>query len=206
MWDEAREVSRHLGPVDPTPPGFRPEGESILARTWATILAHGLVWIVFGVVVLMWPDLGLDTLVVSIAACALVHGALSGATAIALPFGRARAWVVLDAVIAIVVGVALLAWPDIQTTLVLVVVAAWAIVLGVVQMIEAHVLPFSGERATLLVWTGIVAVTFGVVMLIETRDGALANAALIAAFAIVTGVLQSAFAIDLRRLSRRAMS
>jgi hypothetical protein len=74
MWDEAREVSRHLGPVDPTPPGFRPEGEKLLARTWAIILAQGLVWISFGVLVLVWPDLGLETLVALIAACALVHG------------------------------------------------------------------------------------------------------------------------------------
>jgi uncharacterized membrane protein HdeD (DUF308 family) len=200
MWDEAREVGRHLGPVDPTPSGYRPEGEGILVRTWASILAHGLVWIGFGVAVLGWRELTLDTLAALIAACALVHGALSGTTAATVPF--ARAWAVLGAVMAIAVGVVLLVWPDISATSVLSVLGAWAIALGVLQMVEAHVLPFSGERATLLVWTGIVTVTFGIVMLIEARDGALANAALVAAFTLVTGVLQSAFAIDLRRLAR----
>ncbi|MGH3129122.1 MAG: DUF308 domain-containing protein, partial [Gaiellaceae bacterium] len=96
MWDEATEVSRHLGPVDPTPPGFRPEGERLLARTWATILAQGLVWIAFAVLVLVWPDLRLETLVALIAACALVHGGISGAMAFAVPLRRGgRAWLVL---------------------------------------------------------------------------------------------------------------
>lgn len=207
MWDEATEVSRHLGPVDPTPPGFQPEGERLLTRTWATTLAQGLVWIAFGVLVLVWPDLGLETLVALIAACGFVHGAISGATAFAVPLGRSgRAWLVLDALTAIVVVVVLLGWSEISATSVLYVLAAWAIALGVLQVIGAHALPFSGERATLLSWNGIVPVIFGVVMLLEAREGALAHATLIATFALVTGVLQTAFALDLRRLPRRALS
>jgi uncharacterized membrane protein HdeD (DUF308 family) len=98
----------------------------------------------------------------------------------------------------------LLGWSEISATSVLYVLAAWAIALGVLRVIGAHVLPFSGERATLLAWSGIVPVVFGVVMLVEAGEGALAHAALIATFAIVTGVQQIAFALDLRRLARRA--
>jgi hypothetical protein len=43
-----------------------------------------------------------------------------------------------------------LAWPEISAPSVHTVLAAWAIVLGVLQMIGAHVLPLGGERATLL--------------------------------------------------------
>jgi uncharacterized membrane protein HdeD (DUF308 family) len=204
MWDEARRVGREFGPVDPTPPGHRPEGESILVRTWVSVLAHGLVWIGLGVVTLAWPDLSLDALTGLLAACALAHGALSSATAITAPV--VRAWASLDALIAIVVGTTLLAWPDVQGTSVLYVLGAWAVALGLLQIVRAHVLPFSGERATLLVWTGIVTATFGVVMLIEARDGALANTGLIAAFALVTGALQSARALDLRGLARARSS
>ena len=207
MWDDAREVGRYLGPVDPTPPGFRPERESVIARMWRITLAQGLTWIVFGVLVLVWPDLSLETLVALIAVCALVHAGISGAAALAVPFrSHGRAWVALDALAAIVAGVVVLAWPELSATSVLYVLAAWAIVLGVFQMIGAHVLPLSGERATLLAWSGVVPVTFGVVMLVRASDGALANTALIAAFAIVTGVRQVAFALDLRRLPRPAPS
>jgi uncharacterized membrane protein HdeD (DUF308 family) len=204
MWNDAREAGRYLGPVDPTPPGFRPEGESVIARTWKIVLAQGLTWIAFGFLVLAWPDLGLETLVALIAACAFFHGAISGAAAFAVPLRRrGRAWLVLDALTAVVIGVVVLAWPDISATSVLYVLAAWAIALGVLQMIGAHVLAFSGERATLLAWSGVVPVIFGVVMLLEAGEGALAHAALIAAFGIVTGVLQIAFALDLRQVPRR---
>jgi hypothetical protein len=43
-------------------------------------------------------------------------------------------------------------------------------------------------------------------MLLQASDGALASVALIAGFAIVTGVLQVAFALDLRQLSRSTPS
>jgi uncharacterized membrane protein HdeD (DUF308 family) len=203
MWDEAREVGRSVGPVDPTPPGFLPEGESVVAGMWRTIVAQGLTWVVFGVLVLVWPDLSLETLVALIAACALVHAAISGAAAFAVPNQhRGRVWLALDALASVVVAVVVLGWPDPGATSILTVVAAWAIVIGILQMNGAHVLPLGGERATLLAWTGAVPVTFGVVMLIEARDGALADTALIAAFALVTGVMQCAFGIDLRRFSR----
>jgi uncharacterized membrane protein HdeD (DUF308 family) len=207
MWDEAREVGRQLGPVDPTPPGYLPEGERALARGWAIALAHGLVWIAFGVAVLVWPDLSFETLVALIATCALVHGAVSGVTASAVATrSRGRAWLVVDATAASVAGVVLLAWPDLDGTAALVVLAAWAIGFGALQVIEGHVLPFGGERAALLVWSGVVAIAFGVVMLIEADGGALAASSLIAAFAIVIGVLRSGLAIDLRRLARQPLS
>jgi hypothetical protein len=105
MWDDAREVGRSLGPVDPTPPGFLPEGESVIAGMWRTIAGQGLTWVVFGGLVLVWPNLSLATLVALMAACALVHAALSGAAAVAVPIRRhGRVWLALDALAAIVVG------------------------------------------------------------------------------------------------------
>jgi uncharacterized membrane protein HdeD (DUF308 family) len=204
MWDDATEVGRYVGSVDPTPAAFRPEGESVLARAWTTVLAHGLLWLAFGGLVLAWPDPSLKELVALIAAGALGHGAISGVAAFTVPLGRGeRVWVVSAALVDVVIGaVLLLGWSELSATAVLYVFAAWVLALGVLQAIAVRVLPLSGERATVLSWSGIVPIVFGVVMLVEASDGALASTALIAAFALVTGVLQTAFALDLRRLSR----
>lgn len=161
-------------------------------------------WIAFGIVVFSWPGPSPDTLTELIAALALAHGAISGAEAVAVPLNRGgRAWLVVDAAAAIVVGLVVLVWPGISATAVL---GAWAVVLGALQLIGARVLPLSGERATALAWSGLVPVAFGVVMLVRSGGGALASATLIAAFAIVTGVLQAASALDLRAVLRRARS
>ena len=50
------------------------EGERLLARTWKAIGLSGLAAIAFGVVILIWPDIGLTTLIALFGAFALVVG------------------------------------------------------------------------------------------------------------------------------------
>ena len=137
---------------------------------------------------------------------ALAVGLLSGFVAFCVQLLRgARRWLVLEAVVAITLGVALLARPGMSSTSLLYVIAAWASTTGVLEVSAARRLPLSGGRELLLFWSGIVSLVFGLVMLIGADGGALALLGLIAGFAIVTGVMQIVFALELRPLSRRAV-
>jgi uncharacterized membrane protein len=60
-------------------------------------------------------------------------------------------------------------------------------------------LPLSGGRSLLLALGGLLSLAFGVVMFAHPGAGAVALLALVAAFALVTGAMQIAFAIELRR-------
>ena len=79
-------------------------------------------------------------------------------------------------------------------------IAAWAIAMGVFEIALAFVLPLSGGRSLLVVLGGLLSVAFGVIMFGHPGAGAVALLALIAAFALVTGVMQIAFALELRRV------
>ena len=80
-------------------------------------------------------------------------------------------------------------------------IAAWAIAMGVLEIALAFVLPLSGGRSLLVVLSGLLSVAFGVIMFGHPGAGAVALLALIAAFALVTGVMQIAFALELRRVA-----
>ena len=91
-------------------------------------------------------------------------------------------------------------WPGLSALALLYAIAAWAIAVGVFEIALAFALPFSGGRSLLLVLGGLLSIAFGVIMFAHPGAGAVALLALIAAFALVTGVMQIAFALELRRV------
>jgi uncharacterized membrane protein HdeD (DUF308 family) len=178
------------------------EGERMLARIWKMIVANGVAAILFGFVLVLWPEIGLTTIVAVVAVYALVRGFLSGMAAFSAPLAPAeRGWLLLEAAVGTGIGIALLVWNDISAKALLYVVAAWAIAIGVLMLAAAIQVPLSGGRRLLLGLNGLVAGAFGAVMFIEPDAGAVAIVALIAAFFIVIGVMQVGFALDLRNVA-----
>jgi uncharacterized membrane protein HdeD (DUF308 family) len=177
------------------------EGERTLARIWKVTALRGVVAIAFAVVILIWPSIGLATLIALFGALALVSGTATIAGAFNLPIRRGeRAWLVVEGLLGIAVGVVVFVWPDLSALGLLYAIAAWAIAMGVFEIALAFVLPLSGGRSLLVVLGGLLSVAFGVIMFGHPGAGAVALLALIAAFALVTGVMQIAFALELRRV------
>jgi uncharacterized membrane protein HdeD (DUF308 family) len=178
------------------------EGEQTLARIWKFTALSGVVAIAFAVVVLVWPSIGLTTLIALFGAFAFVSGAATIAGAFNLPIrGGERAWLVFEGLLGVAVGVAVFIWPDLSALGLLYAIAAWAIALGIFEIAFAFVLPLSGGRSLLTVLGGVVSVAFGVIMFMHPGAGAVALLALVGAFAFVTGVMQIAFALELRRVT-----
>ena len=178
------------------------EGERTLARVWKTIAANGVAAILFGFVLVLWPDIGLTTIVAVVAVYALVRGVLSGLAAFLAPLPQTeRGWLILEAVAGTAIGIALLVWNDISAQALLYVVAAWAIGIGVLMLAAAIQAPLNAAGRLLLALNGLVAAAFGAVMFIEPDVGAVAIVALIAAFMIVIGIMQVGFAVELRHVA-----
>jgi uncharacterized membrane protein HdeD (DUF308 family) len=135
-----------------------------------------------------------------IGALAVTHGFVTGLATFALP-GRSspRFRLGLEALASTAIGIAVLAWPDLSAKALLYLVAAWAIAIGVIQFTASIVLPLKVGWRLLIGLSGIVFTAFGFVMFVEPGEGAVAALALIAAFAIVTGSFDLAFALELRR-------
>lgn len=177
------------------------EGERTLARIWKVIALRGVAAIAFAVVILVWPNVGLTTLIALFGAFALVSGLATIAGVFNLPIrGGQSASLVVEGILGVAVGVVVFIWPALSGLGLLYVIAAWAIALGIFEIALAFVLPISGGRSLLVVLGGLLSVAFGVIMFAHPGAGAVALLTLIAAFALVTGVMQVAFALELRRV------
>jgi uncharacterized membrane protein HdeD (DUF308 family) len=114
----------------------------------------------------------------------------------------AREWwlVALRGVLSIAFGILAFIWPGITLLVLVLFFGAYMLVDGVVALIAAIRFRYERERWPMLLLEGILGIVIGVVSLIQPAITALAWLYTIAAWAIVTGVLEIVFAVRVRRL------
>jgi uncharacterized membrane protein HdeD (DUF308 family) len=176
------------------------------SRDWWLVALQGVAAIVFGILALVWPGITLLALVFLFAAYALVDGVL----ALIRGFrrggegGRPDWWRVARGVVGVAAGVIAFAMPGITAYALLLVIAAWAIVSGAIELMAAYQFRNVMRREWLLALDGVVAILFGVALIVFPSAGALAVVWLIGAFAILSGVILLALAFRLRDRARRS--
>jgi uncharacterized membrane protein HdeD (DUF308 family) len=80
------------------------------------------------------------------------------------------------------------------------VIGAYAIALGIIAIGGAFWLPIDGGDTALMILGGLVSILFGIVIFARPGTGALVTLALIAAFALVTGITELVLGVGGKRL------
>jgi len=183
------------------PPGtvrMRPMLDA-LARNWGLILLRGILAILFGTLAFIWPGITLITLVILYGAFAFADGVLAIAAAIRGGTPMPRWWLALIGVFGIAAGLLTAVWPQITALVLLFFIAGWAIATGVLQIVGAIQLRNEIEDEWLLIASGVLSITFGVLLALWPKAGALAMVFVIGSFAIMYGALLVGFALRLRK-------
>jgi uncharacterized membrane protein HdeD (DUF308 family) len=140
-----------------------------LADNWWLVLLRGIAAIAFGILAFFWPGIALVTLVYLWGTYAIVDGVLALAAAIAGMGGEIvpRWWLVLVGIAGILAGVLAFVWPDITAQVLLALIAAWAIMIGVLQIVGAIQLRKEIEGEWLLGLSGLLWILFGVALVAQ---------------------------------------
>jgi uncharacterized membrane protein HdeD (DUF308 family) len=175
-----------------------------LARWWWTFILRGVLAIAFGVVAFVSPPATIAALVLLFGAWALVDGVFHIAGAIR-DRSRNRSWwlAVLEGVVSIIAGVLALAFPAFAALSVLLIISAWSILTGVVEVVMAIRLR---EQITGELWlaiAGILSILFGVLLFLFPTTGAVTIVWIIGAFAIAFGISMIALGWRLRQIHQR---
>jgi uncharacterized membrane protein HdeD (DUF308 family) len=182
------------------------KAERLLGRMWKVTIFRGTLGLAFGVALLVWPGIGLTTLLVLFGAFSLVWGLALVVEAIAAELETSeRVLLAIEGLLGVTVGVVVVLWPSLSALGLLYAIAAFAIAIGLFEIVLAFELPLTGERSLLLGLNGLLSTAFGVVMFARPGAGAVALLALIAAFALITGVMQIALGVELRRVAHEVM-
>jgi uncharacterized membrane protein HdeD (DUF308 family) len=169
-----------------------------LSRSWWVLILRGLAAIVFGVLAYLWPGLTFAVLVLLFGAYALWDGvfALIGA----FRNESSRRWaMILEGIAGIVAGLVTFLWTGAATVALLFIIAAWAIVTGVMEIVAAIRLREEIRGELFLMLMGLLSVVFGVAIVIYPAAGLLAITWIIAGYAVLFGILQIALGFRMRR-------
>lgn len=175
----------------------------MLARNWGMVALRGLLALTFGLLTLFRPAVSLAVLVIFFGAFALVDGIFTVVSAIANRHGQPRWGVLVFAGLAgIAVGLMTLFWPGVTALALLYLIAAWALVHGVAEIVAAVRLRKVITHEWLLGTAGALAIVFGFLLVAFPGAGALAMVLWIGAYAAVAGILLLALGFKLRRWGR----
>ncbi len=175
------------------------------SRYWWVPVVRGLVAIALGVFAFVWPIATITALVLVFGAVAVADGMLAIGAAIAARKLTSDWWVLLvQGFVGIAIGVLTVVYPAITALALLVLMAVWAIGLGVLQVVAAVKLRRDISGGWWLVLGGLLGIAFGILLMSNPVAGAVAVLWLIGIFAIAWGVMQMVGGFDLRRFTRHA--
>jgi uncharacterized membrane protein HdeD (DUF308 family) len=170
-----------------------------IAKNWWALVIRGFLGIGLGVITFVWPGITLASLVILFAAYALVDGVMAIVAAVRSLKSHER-WgaFLLEGIAGIAAGLITMAWPAITALWLIYLIAAWAIVTGIFEIVAAVRLRKEIEGEWLLALTGVASLIFGVLIMASPLAGALVIAIWVGAYAFVFGVLLVALGFRLR--------
>ena len=109
-----------------------------LSQSWWLFLIRGIAAVVFGIAAFAWPGLTLAVLIILFAAYVLVDGVFGLVAAIRHHDRLDHWWLwMLESVLGIAIGLLAFLMPGVTALILLMFVAAWAIVGGVLRIVLA---------------------------------------------------------------------
>ena len=164
---------------------------------------HGLASVVFGAMIFAWPGISVYALTILFGAYTLATGIVEFGTAFTAQGKEERAWLILRGLLGITVGVLVFAWPGISALALLYVIGGYAVAFGILCVGASFRLPLDGRDTASMILMGLVAIVFGIVIFAKPGAGALAVLGLIAAFSLVTGIIELVASIAGEKLLER---
>lgn len=178
-----------------------------MSKNWWLFLIRGIASIIFGLLALLMPGLTLFVLLAFFAAYAIIDG-----TATAFASFQSRdtdsrwVWGLLEGGIGILAGIAVLLWPNIAAITLLIVIAVWAVLTGILQIAAAIRLRKEIDNEFWLGLSGVISIIFGVYIFLFPGAGAVTLAWLIGIYAIMFGIFFVALALRLRGMNTSGQS
>jgi uncharacterized membrane protein HdeD (DUF308 family) len=164
-------------------------------------MIRGICAIAVGIATAFWPGITLLALVLLFGIFSIVDGVSSIVLGVRGETDGTVWWTMVAlGVLAIAAGLIALVWPQVTLLALLAIIAASAIVRGVLEIIAAVRLRKVIQGEWLLALSGVLSIIFGVLIIWQPVAGLLAIAILIGAYMFALGVVAVALSLKLRGL------
>ena len=170
----------------------------LLARNWWMFLIRGVLALIFGIVAILFPATAFISLVLIFGAFAFVDGVFALIAGI-IAKSENWLWLILEGVIGIFIGVVTLVQPAAMGEAWLILIAVWAIVTGIFEVVTAIRIRKLIEGEFWMILSGLISIAFGLLVLLNPTSGAVAIGFIIGIYAVMFGATLIALSLRLRR-------
>jgi uncharacterized membrane protein HdeD (DUF308 family) len=171
---------------------------AVLAKNWWAIGIRGALAILFGLVALFLPGATMLSLVFVFAAYTFVDGVFGIISSVRAARQNERwGYLLLEGLVDIAVAAIAVFWPAITVAVFVFLIAFWAIVTGILELVAAFRLELVDGRGW-LIFGGIVSILFGALLIVTPMIGAVVLTWWLGAYALVFGVALVVLAFRLR--------
>jgi uncharacterized membrane protein HdeD (DUF308 family) len=159
-------------------------------RNWQMLALRGVLAIIFGLIAIVFPHIILLAFIYVFGAYAIIDGIVAVTVALReRSFLNRWGWVLFEGVVSILGGIVAFVFPHITALVLLYIVAAWAIVTGMMEIFAAFALRPFISREWPLALAGFLSLLFGLLLIIAPGAGLLSLLWLVGIYGIVFGIL-----------------
>ena len=178
-----------------------------LRTNWWALVLRGVVAIILGIVAFALPGVTVAALVTLFGIYALIDGVLAIVLTVKAAEVHGR-WggFLLEGILGLLFGIVAIAAPIAVAAVFIQVLAIWALITGVLEIVAAFRLRRSVEGEWLLILVGVLSILFGIVLFAEPVAGAVVLVWILAAYGLFFGVLLIVLGFRLRNHPGRRLS
>ena len=170
-----------------------------IQRNWRMLALRGILAIIFGLIAITVPGIALLAFIYVFGAYALIDGIIAVVVSLRERGSLGRwGWVLFEGILSILVGIVAFVYPGLTALVLLYLVAIWAILTGIIEIVTAFAIREYISREWALVLAGVLSIVFGIILIIFPGAGLLSILWLVGIYAIVFGVLFIIRAFQLR--------
>ncbi len=164
----------------------------VMARPWWEMILRGILLLVLGIIAMVYPDITIAIIILLFGALILVEGIFLVIGSIAVK-SEDPMWVVLliGGVVSVILGAIILAWPDLTARVVLFLIGAWALIVGLINLMWALKVrkheEVTGKGAHAIF--GIIGIAFGIIAIAWPEETAVTIVVIIGIFIALMGIL-----------------
>ncbi len=174
--------------------------------TSASLILLGILAVIVGVIAIAWPGVTILALVILFAIYAFIAAGLQAARAFSSGTAGPVFGHLLLGLIDLAAGVIALVWPAPTAFVLVILVAAWALVGGIAEIVAGFGMGESAGTHAMLIIAGLVSAAFGIVLFARPGVGAVTLALLFGLYSMIYGFSQITAGVQVRQMGTSVRS
>jgi uncharacterized membrane protein HdeD (DUF308 family) len=170
--------------------------------TSTSLILTGILAVIVGIIAIAWPGVTVLALVILFAVYAFIAAGMQAARAFSSRDAGPVFGHLLLGLIDLAAGVVALVWPGPTAYVLVIIVAAWALVGGVAEIVAGFGAGETAGTRAMFILTGLVSVAFGVLLFARPNVGAVTLALLFGLYSMIYGFTQISAGVQVRQLGK----